>query len=179
MSCTKRLYEDLAEVTATALYKECSQVDSYYKRKSYADIVTEVESEYFLGNFTDSFDELLTCISEFNHDIVAEFPETFSAICVLLPYVDSSELLEKWHRIIVASNSIIYSPLVDAYQEYYDMGDPSISEAKEWIRQQICEKDYVGILSDLDYVIAERELTEVDSPHTFIARSLAVELANC
>lgn len=180
MSAIKRYYEDLAMTTAKALHEECSQVDSYYEGKTLSEIEEEISIDIFSGQIDDIFGELIACASEFNEDLVSEFPETFSAICAMLPWVDSPQLLKSWHEIMVASSSSnVYSALVNAYKEYYDMGDPSVSEAKGWIRKQLCEKDYNGILVDLTSAIVERELTESDSPKTFYAKNLISALASC
>ena len=167
MSLIKRYLENLATMTTDALCDECSRVDPYYGNHDRNEIEEDVMNEFTDGNYDDSFGEMLACIGDFDEDLVAEFPKTFSAICALLPLVESRNL-RYWEEIIsAASQPEIYKALVESYKEYMDMSDPPVSDAKEWIRGIIHRGDYAGVLEDLNAVIEDYELEESDSPITF------------
>lgn len=179
MSKTKQFYEDLAILAATALCEESAKVDEYYANADYADVEESVMCDIFNGNADDVMDELVTCMFEYESDLAAEFPKSFSAVCVMQELVDTPSTLSQWLALIgAASNQPLFEALIDAYKEYRDMSDPWISEAKVWIGDLMYQHEYSGLLDDINAVIEGYELTEEESPVTFRAKALLESIVN-
>lgn len=179
MSKIKQYYESLANLAATAIYEECRHIESYYEDMEPADIEEEIFDQFADGNIEGVTDELIECMFAYDSDLAGEFPKSFSAVCSLLPLVDSIIATDNWHSLIAgASNFPVFKALIDAYEEYRDMGDPGIEEAKKWIGELMYNGDYSGLLSDIDSVIESYELEESESPITFKAKNILEFLAN-
>lgn len=173
MSAIKRFTEDLAVLAAEALYEECSKIDCYYGKRDYSDIEEDVTEQLFDGDLDDVFEEMLLCVSDFCEDLTKEFPKSFSTLSIMSAISHNEKLKDDWRAIIAAaSEPEMFTAMVSAYEEYADMGDLPVSEAKRWLEAQFMDNDYAGMLSDLDYVIEQYELTESKNPKTFYARSI-------
>ena len=63
-------------------------------------------------------------------------------------------------------DSALVNQLVAAYEEYRDMGDPCIYEAREWIREAVEDEDYRSLLEGIQYYINDYELDLKNLPET-------------
>ena len=178
MSKIKAYYESVAQLAAGALFEEGSKYDQYYQLRTYAEIEEEVMDQIFDGDSDDVLDELMECMFYYESDLVAEFPKSFSAACSLYP-TGNSITDDRWKALIAgASNFPVFKALIDAYEEYRDMSDPWLNEAKEWIGELMYKGDYDGLLNDINTVIENYELTEEESPVTFKAKAMLESMVN-
>lgn len=178
MSLTKQYYESLAELAAIAIHDECTEADPYYEGKSIDEIREDIESDLFNGDADGVLDELICCMFSYESDLIAEFPKSFSVCCSIYP-TGNRTVDDRWHSLIAgASNRPVFKALIDAYEEYRDMSDPWLDEAKEWIGELMYNGDYDGLLNDINAVIENYELTEEESPVTFKAKAMLESMVN-
>lgn len=165
--------EKLATLASIAIKEEIQKCDPSYQHVSAEKVKEEILGQLDDGEADDVLDEFVTCMFEYESDLIEEFPKSFSVCCCLYTLSDSPIINHRWQSLIAgASNFSVLKVLLDAYDEYRDMGDPWLTEAKEWIGEQIYGSDYDSILFDINSVIENYELTEEDSPVTFRAKAM-------
>lgn len=175
MSAIKNYLENIVTMATDAICEECP--DPYYKRFDRAEIEEMIMNDIVDDGVDETVHEMLLYVSDFCEDIADEFPKSFSAICAMIPMIKDSRYVTDWFEIVTAADEhIAYNACVEAYEEYHDMGDPIIDEAKEWIRSALYEDDYAGLLSDIESVIEDYELDEASNPKTFFAKHLLESL---
>ena len=79
----------------------------------------------------------------------------------------------------IEGDAAIVRQLVASYEEYYDMGDPSVDDAREWIRRDVEEGNYKSLKEDIEYIVKDYELDLSRMPETCEAlRMLTVLIEN-